>query len=170
MTARSASLWVAEILVILAAAISFWAMQAPGAISLLLILNVVVFLVGIPAVIYLGVAISDFLGRRGASRVRFPPGEVIFRQGDEGDSVYKIIDGEVEILREDEKGGETALARLGPGAFFGEAALLSNAPRNATVRTLSPVNAVKIARDDFMTLYANLPEIHEEIESAARRR
>ena len=52
------------------------------------------------ALIWVGVTVTDFLSRRGASKVRFPPGETIFRQGDEGDFVYKIDEGEVEVIRE----------------------------------------------------------------------
>jgi cAMP-dependent protein kinase regulator len=102
--------------------------------------------------------------------VRFPPGETIFKEGDPGDFVYKIDDGEVEVVRKDETGQEKELARLGAGDFFGEAALLSDAPRNATVRTLSAVNAVKIGRDDFATLYAHMPDFRRRVETVAGTR
>jgi cAMP-dependent protein kinase regulator len=102
--------------------------------------------------------------------VRFPPGETIFKEGDPGDFVYKIDDGEVEIVRKDETGQEKEIARLGSGDFFGEAALLSDAPRNATVRTLSAVNAVKIGRDDFTTLYAHLPDFRRRVETVTKNR
>jgi len=169
MKVRAVGLRFAEICVIAAAVIAFAAVQTPGPIQMMLFLWGVAALVIVGSVVYLIVAISDFLSRRGASTVRFPPGEVIFRQGDVGDSVYKIIDGEVEVVRE-EAGQEKVLARLGAGEFFGEAALLSDAPRNATIRTLSPVNVVKIGQDDFQTLYAHLPDFRRRVEAATQER
>lgn len=166
---RALGLRTAEVFVIIAAVIAFAAIQTPGPIQMMLFLWGVAALVVAGSAIYLIVAIADYLSRRGATTVRFPPGEVIFRQGDAGDSIYKLIDGEVEVVREQE-GKETVLARLGPGEFFGEAALLTDAPRNATIRTLSPVNAVKIARDDFTTLYAHLPDFRRRIEAVSKER
>lgn len=170
MTGHRTSFLIAEACALLAALITFLAVEYPSAVHLMLMMLAATALVIICGLIYIVIAVTEFLGRRGTSTIRFPPGEVIFRQGDPGDFVYKIIDGQVEIVREDPQKEEAVLARLGAGEFFGEAALLSNAPRNATVRTLSAVNAVKIARDDFATLYAHLPDFHERIEAVAQRR
>src|SRR5262249_28909004 len=63
----------------------------------------------------------------------FEPGDIIFRQGDLGDSVYVIKEGECEVFRE-QKGEQQLLATLGPGEYFGEMALLSDRSRNATIR------------------------------------
>jgi CRP-like cAMP-binding protein len=166
---RTLGLRTAEVCVTLAAVIAFAAVQTPGPIQMMLFLWGVAALVIAGSALYLLIAITDFLSRRGASTVRFPPGETIFRQGDPGDFVYKVIDGEVEVVRE-ETGEEKVLARLGPGEFFGEAALLSDAPRNATIRTLSAVNAVKIGRDDFSTLYAHLPDFRRRVETLSKER
>ena len=59
-------------------------------------------------------------------------GDTLFREGDAGGSLYVISEGEVTV----ETSG-TELARLGPGAFFGEIALVTDLPRSATVRALS---------------------------------
>jgi CRP-like cAMP-binding protein len=163
------SLRIAEICVVTAAVIAFAAVQTPGPIQMMLYLWGVAALVIAGSALYLLTAITEFLSRRGASTVRFPPGETIFRQGDRGDFVYKVIDGEVEVVRAD-AGEEKVLARLGPGEFFGEAALLSDAPRNATIRTLSAVNAVKIGRDDFSTLYAHMPDFRRRVEDLSKQR
>lgn len=167
---RALGLRTAEVCVIIAAVIAFAAVQTPGPIQMMLFLWGVAALVVFGSVLYMVLAVSDYLGRRGAAIVRFPPGETIFKEGDLGDFVYKIDDGEVEIVRKDETGQEKEIARLGAGDFFGEAALLSDAPRNATVRTLSAVNAIKIGRDDFATLHAHLPDFRRRIDTITSTR
>jgi hypothetical protein len=132
--------------------------------------SLTLFLLGAQPLIVVGVLLyvlailADFLRHHGVSRVRFAPGEVIFRQGDPGDFVYTIIDGQVEIVREEPHGEETVINRLGPGEYFGEMALISNAPRTATVRAITAVDAVALARDDFTALYTYLPDLHRSIE------
>lgn len=85
---RSKVLLAAEILIILAAVIALLAVLAPGPIHLMLFLVVGQGFIIAGVVLYLAVAITDFLGRRGVSRVHFAPGETVFRQGDPGDFVY----------------------------------------------------------------------------------
>ena len=62
------------------------------------------------------------------------------------------------------------LARLGPGEYFGEMALVSDAPRTATVRTVTPVEAVAMARVDFTTLYAYLPDLRRSLDKILEQR
>lgn len=61
------------------------------------------------------------------------PGEVLFSEGDPSGAVYQVREGEVEISIEVD-GERKVIATLGPGEVFGELAMLSNAPRSATVR------------------------------------
>src|SRR5260221_2628444 len=66
-----------------------------------------------------------------AKMIRFHAGEVIFRQGDPGDGLYCIEEGEVEIraiIQEQQR----VLSRLGPARFFGEMAVIDGQPRSAT--------------------------------------
>ena len=58
----------------------------------------------------------------------------------------------------------TAHARLGPGEYFGEMALVNDDPRIATVRTLTSVDAVMIERLDFTTLYTYLPDLQRNVD------
>ena len=67
-------------------------------------------------------------------------------------------------MREDPELGETMVNKLGPGEYFGEMALVSDAPRNATVRTLTPVDVVTMERMDFTTLYTYLPDLRRSVE------
>lgn len=78
-----------------------------------------------------------------------PQGEVIVREGDIGDRCFLIQEGEVEVIQK-EKDGERRVALLEPGALFGEAALLTEAPRNATVRATKPTKLLSLARSDLL--------------------
>lgn len=97
----------------------------------------------------------------------YEAGAVIFRQGDPGDSVYVVKHGEVEVLRE---GFERPLARLGPGEYFGEMALLTEAPRNATVRAATAVELLRIQHEAFRSLYDGIPTLRASIEAVRNER
>lgn len=100
----------------------------------------------------------------------FTAGERIFRQGDPGDRVYFIKSGEVEIYREDKEKGETILARLRDGEYFGEMALLTDAPRNASARAGTKTEVLSIERDDFQTLFSGIPAFRSNIEAVMKQR
>ena len=77
-------------------------------------------------------------------------GEVIFRQGDVGDCMYVVQDGEVEVVNI-ANGDIIRLAVLGPGDFFGEMAIFEKEVRSATVRALGKVRLLTIDRRTFLT-------------------
>jgi NADH:ubiquinone reductase (H+-translocating) len=93
------------------------------------------------------------------AREHFEKAEIIFRQGDRGDRLYVIVNGEVEILRENPGRAPAVVARLGAGECFGEMALVSDQPRTATVRSLSAVNVLTLDRAAFHELFAHLPPL-----------
>jgi len=103
----------------------------------------------------------------GVTERSFEAGTVIFQQGDPGDSVYVVKRGEVEVLRE---GFERPLARLGPGEYFGEMALLTEAPRNATVRAATRVDVLRIQHEAFQSLYDGIPTLRASIEAVRTER
>src|SRR5262249_34570825 len=80
-------------------------------------------------------------------------GEVIVAQGDPADRFFIIVDGEVEVVHE-ENGDSRTLARLTAGQFFGEMAILRDTPRMATVRALGPATLFAMERDAFRDLVA----------------
>ena len=83
--------------------------------------------------------------------VQYSPSDVIIRQGDPGDCYYVVGQGQCEVLQHDEIGlNEREVARVGKG--FGEEALVSGNPRNATVRALTPVQLMRLAKTDFERL------------------
>ena len=77
---------------------------------------------------------------------RFEPGEDLVRQGERGDEVMLIREGETVVIQED-PGGERQLARLGPGALIGEIAVLTGSARTATVRAVGIVEALLVPGD-----------------------
>jgi putative ABC transport system ATP-binding protein len=79
----------------------------------------------------------------------FAAGETVIREGEAGEEFFVISDGEVEVIRADHE-----VARLGPGDFFGEVALISGEPRNATVVAESEVDTYVLGKTDFETALA----------------
>ncbi len=90
------------------------------------------------------------------TRVDLSGGQVLFEQGDEGDRAYVVVGGEVEVVRRTE-GREVRLAVGEPGTVIGEMALLSSAPRNATVRALDRAELVAIPRETLERLLDSSP-------------
>jgi CRP-like cAMP-binding protein len=80
---------------------------------------------------------------------KFAENQPIFAQGDRGDSMYVVTQGRVRIATTDHSGREKVLAFCGAGEFFGEMAVLSGAPRSASARATTPVQALQLRKDDF---------------------
>lgn len=81
-------------------------------------------------------------------------GHDLIREGEPGDAFYAIVDGEIEVRRRGR-----LVARLGPGSFVGEIALLSRQPRTATVTATAPLVVLAIADTDFVELLDRKPEL-----------
>jgi len=85
-------------------------------------------------------------------------GSVIVRKGDQGDALYFIASGLVEVGDEGEK------AQLRDRDFFGEMALLRSAPRSATVVAVKVTDLLVLDAEDFHRLLRKMPELHRRIE------
>ncbi|MGZ6299621.1 MAG: Crp/Fnr family transcriptional regulator [Candidatus Limnocylindria bacterium] len=85
-------------------------------------------------------------------RRRFRRNEVIFHQGDPGDSLHIVASGAVKIILPSPEGDEAIIATLQPGDFFGELALLDGAPHSATATAVEPVETLSLARVPFQQL------------------
>ena len=79
-------------------------------------------------------------------RRTFRRDEVVFHQGDPGDALHVIVIGSVKIALESAEGEEAILVTLGPGAFFGELAVIDEAPRSATAIALEPTRTLALDR------------------------
>jgi CRP-like cAMP-binding protein len=85
--------------------------------------------------------------------ITFPAGEVILRQGEPGDYYYVVTEGRCQVVLESSGGmEEEELAQLGVGRCFGEEALVSGEPRNATVRALTRCSLMRLASSEFVRL------------------
>ena len=83
------------------------------------------------------------------SIVHVEPGAEIFKDGDPGDSMFVVIVGEVEIVKNVPTGGDRVLATLGSRSVFGEMALLTSESRSAGARAKASCKLLKIDRASF---------------------
>jgi voltage-gated potassium channel len=93
-----------------------------------------------------------------------PGHSVVVRRGREGDCMYFIATGEVEVQVEPRP------VRLGAGSFFGEFALLDGGPRTATVATTMPSTLLVLDVTDFRAFTAHHPELARQVELESKRR
>jgi CRP-like cAMP-binding protein len=101
--------------------------------------------------------------------VQIGAGDVIVRQGAPADKFFIIVDGEVEVIREDD--GETRpLATLGRGQFFGEIGILRDMPRVATLRALKPTTLFAMERGIFRSLVAQSIGTTDDFDRIVRER
>lgn len=100
----------------------------------------------------------------------FPRHAIIINEGDQTDSLYVIIDGQVRIFLDDENGREVTLNSQGPGEFLGELSLLDDAPRSASVMASQPCQFVIITKPSFEQCLVEHPAIaFKLLKSLARR-
>ena len=99
----------------------------------------------------------------GLRRRRFRRNEVIFHQGDPGDSLHIVASGAVKIVLPSAEGEEAIIATLRPGDFFGELALLDDAPRSATASALEASDTLVLPRQVFVELLDTLPGLRDAL-------
>ncbi|MFO1175187.1 MAG: cyclic nucleotide-binding domain-containing protein [Paracoccaceae bacterium] len=97
-----------------------------------------------------------------SDRVSYGAGEILFRQGDTGDAAYVILAGRADILA-DSPSGPIKVAELGENSIVGEIAILCDATRTATVSAASPIEALRIRKEQFLKLLTDFPEVTLEI-------
>ena len=100
-----------------------------------------------------------------ADEVDLPAGTVVVREGGFGQEFFVLVSGKAEVSRKGK-----VVAKLGPGDWFGEIALLHNAPRNATVTATSPIVALVVSHRDFTSLLSTAPQIQSKILQALAER
>lgn len=89
----------------------------------------------------------------------FDRGDVVFREGDSGDTCYVVKSGSISLRREHVGGRTLALAELRSGAIFGELSMFSRETRSATAEALEPTALVAILSGDFRRVIRSSPDI-----------
>lgn len=100
----------------------------------------------------------------------YAAGETVFRQGDPGDAFYIVYKGKVDVRLKGFLWMKKTVATLSEGDFFGEIALVSNDPRNATVTCAAPTLLFTLISQDFQFVLKENPAAAKEMESIAARR
>jgi len=118
------------------------------------------------------VPLFEGLSKKQLSRVsslmtslELPSGKVLARQGEAGHEFVILLEGEVEVVRDDK-----VIAVRGPGDYIGEIALLDNRPRTATVTAKTNLVVEVLNRVEFASLLANTPEISSQIMATMAQR
>ncbi|MEA2521916.1 MAG: family transcriptional regulator, cyclic receptor protein [Actinomycetota bacterium] len=106
-----------------------------------------------------------------ADHVRYGAGRTVVQNGSRGTAFFVILDGEAKVMA---GYSNRAFARLGPGDFFGELALLDGGPRSASVVATSPLATLRIPRAAFRKMLRSEPDIAlkilEELSQRLRRK
>lgn len=102
--------------------------------------------------------------------VSFSRGQVVFTEGEPGETLYIITSGKVKIGRKSVDGRESLLTLMGPSDMFGELAIFDPGPRTSTVTALSDVQAVMMHRKVLRNWIADRPEIAEQLLRVLARR
>lgn len=105
---------------------------------------------------------------RGSTEIEVPKGEAIIREGDPAHTAYVVIEGELEVTKLSE-GRQVVLNRVGPGEVQGEIALIEDAPRGATVTTLSPARLLEIDAAAFRALLDDASFVRTILKTVTRR-
>ncbi len=94
-----------------------------------------------------------------------PAGEAIVRQGSPADKFFILVEGEAEVVRDEQQ-----VDTLGPGQLFGEVAIIRDQPRSASVRALSDAKLLGLDREAFRDLIAQSMEITPDFDQVIRAR
>jgi CRP/FNR family transcriptional regulator, cyclic AMP receptor protein len=97
--------------------------------------------------------------------VEVEAGKVLCREGEAGREFFLVLEGEAEVTKEGKH-----LATHGPGAFFGEVALVEKVPRIATVTARTPLRFFVMTSQSFVRLLDSYPEIEHKVLRALARR
>jgi putative ABC transport system ATP-binding protein len=113
--------------------------------------------------------LADVIGRM--NRTDYGDGEVILRQGELGDRMFLIHNGTVDVERDAHDGrGPQFVTRLQTGTVFGEQAMLTAQPRNATVIARGPVETYTLQKDEFDQAKAENATFREQLAMVAAQR
>ncbi|HHB92101.1 MAG TPA: mechanosensitive ion channel [Thioploca sp.] len=113
--------------------------------------------------------IKTYLSKR-MRQHRFSEGETVVKQGDDGNSLFVIVEGVVVVQVTLEADKVIDVARLGAGNFFGEMALFTGQKRTATILTMTETILLEIIKDDIVPLISEQPEVAKLISKVLTQR
>lgn len=97
-------------------------------------------------------------------------GQELFREGEEGDRLYLLIDGKIKLGRRSPDGRESLLAVLGPGEMFGELSLFDPGERTATATAVADTSLAALGHQEFKEFVSTRPAVAVNMLSALARR
>jgi hypothetical protein len=132
-------------------------------------LGVRIFLRRVPVLTTLSRAMVEDLALR-VQLDQVAPGTTLVRQGDVGDRLFIIKEGDVDVMVSDDSGRSTTVATLSKTDYFGEIALLRDVPRTASVVARGPVQLYSLGRSDFSELLARSHELRAALSGVSDTR
>ena len=104
------------------------------------------------------------------SPVRMERGDILFREGESGDSLYVIGEGKIKLGRSSSDGRENLVAILGPGEMFGELSLFDPGPRTMTATAVAETQLLGLGNDSLTGLLTGRPEVAKALLTALAQR
>ena len=105
-----------------------------------------------------------------AEELLYEPGEMVIKEGERDGRLFVLLDGEVEVIKGLGQPGERLLRRLGPGAYFGEMAVLGDAVRTASVVAIGQARMLSLRDFDLRQAMERHPYIAIELLQVMSRR
>lgn len=103
-------------------------------------------------------------------RTQAQPGQVIVHQGEQSDDLYLIESGEARVEAADRSGQRLQVARLGPGDYFGEIALLTGGERTADVVAVTAMDLLRLTKDAYTRYLSHAVEVEQRMARTAMQR
>ena len=100
----------------------------------------------------------------------FTRGEIVFSEGEQGDTLYIVVSGKVKIGRRAADGRENMLSVMGPSDMFGELSLFDPGPRTATATVVTEARLASLAHSSLRPWINDRPEIAEQLLRVLARR
>jgi len=110
--------------------------------------------------IFEGLSVSEMAAIASVTEeVIHPEGEDVIIEGEQGETMYMIVSGEVSVIKGQGEGDEIELDRIHPGDYFGEMALFEDEVRSATIRTVEETNLLVLHKREFTEIVREYPQI-----------
>ena len=110
--------------------------------------------------IFEGLSVSELAAVASVTKEAiYPPGEIVIKEGDPGETMYLVISGEVSVLKSQGEDHEIELDRIGGGDYFGEMALFEDTLRSATIRTEQESRCLVLHKQEFKEIVREYPQI-----------